>query len=144
MKFFKIFIVSIDFPTLISINWLGSGGSANRTPYKCIFLNFLNVCPIFTPKIYAKNGIKFSKKIEKIAKFSCKFLKNCNFFIDFFPIFWKPPRRWTKLTPYAAPTPPYKPYLAEPRFPPKEFLRAPMIILQISYYFARQLVKIHQ
>ena len=65
MKFFKKFMVSIDFSTQISINSLALGGSAHRTPYKCILLNLINIFP------------KFHQKFDKIFKNSLK--KSPNF-----------------------------------------------------------------
>ena len=66
MKFFKKFMVSIDFSTQISINSLASEGSAPRTHYKWIFLKFLNFCP------------HFRQKSDKIFK---KFFKNREIFL---------------------------------------------------------------
>ena len=58
-------MVSVDFSTQISINSLASGGSALRTPYKCIFLNFRQKFDkIF--KIFLKKSLNFLENFKKL------------------------------------------------------------------------------
>ena len=91
-----------------------------RTPYKWIFLN---LCPNFRQKFD-----KTWKNFEKLAKFSWKFFKNCQFFIDFFTNFLETsPASGGGLRPRNPPggDPSYKPSIGGPRSPPrKKFLRS--------------------
>ena len=82
MKFFKKFMVSIDFSTQISINSLASGGFAPEPPTNAYVQNFLNLYPHFRQK--------FEKILKKILKKSRNFLeifKNCNFSFIFYKFF---------------------------------------------------------
>ena len=119
-----------DFHKFASV---GGGGSAPRTPYKCIFPNFLNFCPTFRQKFD-----RILKKFEKFAKFSSKFFKNCKFFIDFLQLFWKLLRRPGALPPEAPPPTRRPPLQALPWWtslpPEKKFLRALMLIWMQLFY----------
>ena len=76
------------------------------------------------------NSINFSV-FEKIAKFPFKFLKNCYFFIDFLPIFWKRLRG-----PCALPDePPYKPTFGAPCSPRNNHAGADDNLLKMALFF---------
>ena len=85
MKIFKKFTFFIDYSTQISINSLASGGSAPRTPYKCIFPNFLNFYPHFRQE-FEKNFKIFFKKSRNFLE---NFLKIVIFHWFFLQILWK-------------------------------------------------------
>ena len=134
-------MVSIDFSTQISINSLAPGGFAPRTPYKCIFPNFLNFYPDFRQKfdkifkIFLKKSRNFLENILKIVSF-----------IDFFTNFLKTSPASGGLRPSEPPTrrPPYKPSLGGPRFPPEKIPAGDNVNNAFFAIFLRNLFRIFE